>query len=150
MVLSDTGAIMDIRLAVPPEFDQVQALVAAAGLPLEGLEGTWRTWVALADGHIVGTASLERHGHALLLRSVAVDPAHRGQGIGQALVAAALAAADPIGSVSLLTETAPGWFPRFGFRPVAREALDPALAASPELRGACSATAQAFTRSLPG
>jgi amino-acid N-acetyltransferase len=48
--------------------------------------------------------------------------------------------------VALLTETAAGWFPRFGFHPVDRAALDPALAASAELAGACPATAQAFLR----
>jgi amino-acid N-acetyltransferase len=139
-------AMVQIRLAKPAEHAEIQALVADAGLPLDGLSHAWRAWVAVADGRIVGTASLERHGDALLLRSVAVVSTERGQGIGQALVVAALAAADLIGPVSLLTETAPDWFPRFGFQPVARDALHPALASSPELRGACPATAQAFTR----
>ena len=62
------------------------------------------------------------------------------------LVRAALAAVDPAGPVALLTETAAGWFPRFGFHLVDRAALDPALAASAELAGACPATAQAFLR----
>jgi amino-acid N-acetyltransferase len=48
--------------------------------------------------------------------------------------------------VALLTETADGWFPRFGFRPVPREALPAALSASAELRGACPATARALLR----
>ena len=39
---------------------------------------------------IVGTASLERHGDALLLRSVTVAPTARGVGVGSALVTTAL------------------------------------------------------------
>jgi amino-acid N-acetyltransferase len=137
---------MDIRLARPDESGQVAELVTASRLPVAGLAGVWRTWVAVDGDQLLGTASLERHGDALLLRSVAVRAGQRGRGVGAELVRAALAAAGPRRSVALLTETAAGWFPRFGFRPVERTALDPALAASAELAGACPATAQAFLR----
>jgi amino-acid N-acetyltransferase len=137
---------MDIRLAHPQETDRVAELVTAAGLPTAGLAQAWRTWVAVDRDRLLGTASLERHGGAYLLRSVAVRDEARGCGIGAQLVRAALAAVDPAGPVALLTETAAGWFPRFGFHPVDRTALDPALAASAELAGACPATAQAFLR----
>jgi amino-acid N-acetyltransferase len=137
---------MDIRPARPDEAGQVAELVTASGLPVAGLAGAWRTWVAADGGQLLGTASLERHGDAYLLRSVAVRAEQRGRGVGAELVRAALAAAGPRRPVALLTETAAGWFPRFGFRPVERAALDPALAASAELAGACPATAQAFLR----
>jgi amino-acid N-acetyltransferase len=137
---------MDIRLAHPEETDRVAELVTAAGLPTAGLAQAWRTWVAVDRDRLLGTASLERHGGAYLLRSVAVSDEARGRGIGAQLVQTALAAVDPAGPVALLTETAAGWFPRFGFHPVDRTALDPALAASAELAGACPATAQAFLR----
>jgi amino-acid N-acetyltransferase len=137
---------MDIRLARPDESGQVAELVTASRLPVAGLAGVWRTWVAVDGDQLLGTASLERHGDALLLRSVAVRAGQRGRGVGAELVRAALAAVGPRRSVALLTETAAGWFPRFGFRPVERTALDPALAASAELAGACPATAQAFLR----
>jgi amino-acid N-acetyltransferase len=137
---------MDIRLAHPEETNRVAELVTAAGLPTAGLAQAWRTWVAVDRDRLLGTASLERHGGAYLLRSVAVHHEARGRGIGAQLVSAALAAVDPAGPVALLTETAAGWFPRFGFHPVDRTALDPALAASAELAGACPATAQAFLR----
>jgi amino-acid N-acetyltransferase len=137
---------VDIRLAHPQETDRVAALVTAAGLPTAGLAQAWRTWVAVDRDRLLGTTSLERHGGAYLLRSVAVSEEARGRGIGAQLVRAALAAVDPARPVALLTETAAGWFPRFGFRPVDRTVLDPALAASAELAGACPATAQAFLR----
>jgi amino-acid N-acetyltransferase len=137
---------MDIRLAHPEETNRVAELVTAAGLPTAGLAQAWRTWVAVDSHRLLGTASMERHGGAYLLRSVAVRDEARGRGVGAQLVRAALAAVDPAGPVALLTETAAGWFPRFGFRPVQRAALDPALGASAELAGACPATAQAFLR----
>jgi amino-acid N-acetyltransferase len=142
-----------MTLAVQPATDRdtaaVRALVAGRGLPLDGLDGVWRTWVVREDGRVVGTASLERHQDALLLRSVAVAPDRAARGVGSALVAAALAAADPIGPVALLTETAAGWFPRFGFAATTRQALPAALAASPELRDACPSAATAMLRAQP-
>jgi amino-acid N-acetyltransferase len=137
---------MDIRLAHPEETNTVAELVTAAGLPTAGLAQAWRIWVAVDRDRLLGTASLERYDGAYLLRSVAVRDEARGRGIGAQLVRAALAAVAPAGPVALLTETAAGWFPRFGFHPVDRAALDPALTASAELAGACPATAQAFLR----
>jgi hypothetical protein len=79
--------------------------------------------VAQEDEQIVGVAALEQYGSeraaVFLLRSVVVRRDRRGNGIGQALVAAALAAADSsVGGtalIALLTETADGYSDRFGF-----------------------------------
>jgi amino-acid N-acetyltransferase len=48
--------------------------------------------------------------------------------------------------VALLTETADGYFERFGFDRVDREQLPSAVSASPELSGACPDTARAYLR----
>lgn len=105
---------------------------------------------------MVGVAALERYGThgapVFLLRSVAVRPDCRGSGLGAALVTAALAAADAqVGrraTVGLLTETAEGYFDRFGFARVDRDALPSALAASAELSGACPDSARAYLRQV--
>lgn len=137
------------------------------------------TLVADRGGTVVATAALERYGpgeghtrggagdrrrengrgdgaagamgaRAYLLRSVAVDPALRGMGIGATIVEAALDAADGdakgVATVALLTESAVGYFDRFGFTPVDRSALPASLAASPELSGACPDSARAYMR----
>jgi amino-acid N-acetyltransferase len=139
-----------IRAATPDDRPAAPELIAGAGLPLDGLEDA-ALLVADEDGAVVGTVALERYGDGrgtvYLLRSAAVAPEHRGRGIGAALTAAALERVDAERApVALLTETADGWFPRFGFRPVPREALPAALSASAELRGACPATARALLR----
>ena len=140
-----------VREATPADLAPIHHLIAAAGLPLAGLDDAAHVWVAEVARTIVGTAALERHGTAdaptFLLRSAAVDPAWRGHGVGSALTAAALAHVDDAGApVALLTETAAGYFPRFGFTAVARDRLPAALAASAELRGACPASAHALLR----
>ena len=81
---------------------------------------------------------------------MAVAPERRGEGLGQRLTAAALELAREHGvhDVYLLTTTAGDFFPRFGFTPIARNQMAPALAASEELRGACPASAVAMRARL--
>ncbi len=67
-----------------------------------------------------------------------------GRGIGRMLVRAALARAGGLRELYLLTMTAAGYFPRFGFETVGREVLPTALSASEELRCACPASAIAM------
>jgi amino-acid N-acetyltransferase len=140
-----------VREAAPADLPAVRHLIAAAGLPLDGLDDTTLVLVADADGAVVGTVALERHGAgpgtAFLLRSAAVARTWRGHGVGAALTTAALAHVDAGGvPVALLTETAAQYFARFGFAPVDRAALPAALASSAELQGACPVSAHALLR----
>ena len=140
-----------VREATPADLAATQDLIAAARLPLAGLEDAALVLVAAAaDGTVVGTVALERHGTgddtAFLLRSAAVAPSWRGRGIGAELTAAALAHLDAGAPVALLTETAAGYFPRFGFTAVPRDRLPTDLGASAELQGACPASARALLR----
>lgn len=134
-------AAPQIRPAHTDDLPHVAALLGEAGLSLAGVAEAWRIWIAVdARGGAVGSAALERHARhpdtgdhdaAYLLRSVAVRADQRGSGLGSRLVCTALDAVPPGASVALGTETAYGWFPRFGFVAVDRDRLDPALAASP-------------------
>jgi amino-acid N-acetyltransferase len=140
-----------VREAEPVDTVAIRALVRDAGLPLDGLEGAAMVLVAEIDDTAHGAIALERYGDgdrlAFLLRSAVVTPSSRGRGIGTALTAAALQRVDAVAApVALLTETADEYFSRFGFSVVERADLPTELTASPELRGACPATARAFLR----
>ena len=108
------------------------------------------TLVARDGGRLVGCAAVERYDAAGLLRSVAVAEERRGSGLGIRLTTAALAHARARGihTVYLLTETAADFFPRFGFRPVARTAVAPAVQQSVEFTSACSKTALVMVKEL--
>jgi len=141
-----------VRSATPADLPAARELIERSGLPLDGLDDA-AVLVAEANGRLVGTVALERHGEgpglALLLRSAAVEPDRRSNGIGAALTAAVLEQADAARApVALLTETAADYFPRFGFMPVARDTLPEAVAATPECRSMCPATAVAMARAL--
>jgi N-acetylglutamate synthase-like GNAT family acetyltransferase len=135
------------RAATAVDWPQVAALLTAVGLPLDGAEAHIDDFVlAECDGALVGCAGLERYGHAALLRSVAVRADRQGRGLGEILVHRALvhAAANGVETVALLTTTAAGFFPRFGFRAVARATVPAPLQASVEFRAACPASATAM------
>lgn len=139
-----------IREATPRDQEAIRALLSAADLPLDGVAETQFT-VAVHEGRVVGSAGLEIHGDSALLRSVAVDPAWRGRGVGEALVRSALDAASAckLDPVVLLTTTAPSWFPRFGFERIERGDVPPSLLTSVEFTKACPASATVMRCSPP-
>jgi N-acetylglutamate synthase-like GNAT family acetyltransferase len=145
------NTIESIRAARPEDLDGVLGLLAECGLPTVGVaEWLSRYTVAESGGRIVGVAGLEVHGSDGVLRSVAVDPAHRGGGLGGRLVATAIAAARQAGlrRLYLLTETADAYFPRHGFQPIPRHRASDAVRESVEFSEACPDSAVAMVLEL--
>jgi amino-acid N-acetyltransferase len=142
---------ISIEPAHSDELPAILGLLASTGLPQEGLNDHLETTlVARADKRVVGSAALELYGTAALLRSVAVDRGLQGQGLGERLTHAALKLArrQGISHVYLLTETAIGFFPRFGFRPIPRKQVPAAVQRSLEFTSLCPDSAQAMETRL--
>jgi amino-acid N-acetyltransferase len=131
--------------ARPDELPDIQQLLTAAELPIAGIEAQFPdAYIVCRRGvTVIGVAGLERYGTAGLLRSVAVLAAHRGTGIGRALVGDRLRDASGRGvrEVFLLTTSAPSYFMGFGFTPVERASAPAALRESPEFTGICPSSA---------
>jgi len=133
-----------ITPATPADLPAILELLDGSNLPRAGLDAHVATTLVAKEGkQLVGTAALELYGECALLRSVAVAPELRGHGLGQELTrhALALARRRNIRTVYLLTETAGGFFPRFGFRAIPRDAVDPAVQRSIEFTSACPTSA---------
>ena len=142
---------MTIEPAQSGDLPAILSLLERGGLPAAGLDQHLEAAVVAREGtRVLGCAAIELYGQAGLLRSVAVDPAARGLGLGIRLTEAALALARGRGvrTVYLLTETAAQFFPRFGFRPIPREQVAPAVRRSVEFTEACAVTAQAMVAEL--
>jgi amino-acid N-acetyltransferase len=140
-----------IEAAHPDDLDLLLALLSENGLPAAGFEAHLSTaLVARANEHLAGCAALEIYGRAALLRSVAVARGYRGLGLGQQLTRAALqlARAKGVSQVYLLTETAAGFFPKFGFNPVSRAEVLPAVKESVEFTLACPQSALVMALNL--
>lgn len=142
---------LDIAPATSADYPAIEALLIEAGLPLDGARGAFGTGViARAEGRVVAGAALERYGRHGLLRSVVVAPDARARGVGRAVVAAAeaLAIADGIDELYLITETAVDWFPRLGYAPIDRALAAEAVGESVEFTTACRDTGQAMHKSV--
>jgi amino-acid N-acetyltransferase len=140
-----------IDTARDSDLPAVLALLERVGLPPVGLgDHLASTLVARDANSIVGSAALELYGDVALLRSVAVDQRLRGHGLGRQLTRAALDLARQHGvdTVYLLTETATDFFPRFGFQPIARADVVPAVQQSVEFACACPASAAVLALNL--
>jgi amino-acid N-acetyltransferase len=133
-----------LRVAVPADRLAVEKLLIDLNLPIAGLsEWISRFWIAEAGGKVVGVAGVELYGDGALLRSVAVDPEWRSNGLGRTLVNRALDAARDSGAreVFLLTTTAERYFPKLGFEQIGRDRVPTGVQKSVEFREACPASA---------
>jgi N-acetylglutamate synthase-like GNAT family acetyltransferase len=152
MTRAHLSQFVSIERARPEDWSQIEELLRARALPLEGAkEHLSEFLVALDSGTVLGTAALEVYGADGLLRSVAVQEHLAGRGLGTALVKAALARAESLGlrELYLLTTTAADYFERHGFKRISIQDVPSALSASQELRGACPASATVM-RSVRG
>lgn len=144
--------MIDIRRAKPDDLPAIEDLLIRCGLPADGLAAHVGTaLVARAEGIVVGSAALEVYPDGALLRSVAVEEAHRGTGLGQHLTDAALALAREhnADAVYLLTETASDFFGRFyGFQSVERADVPAGVRTSVEFTTACPDSALAMRAAL--
>lgn len=140
-----------IERASTADVASVLAVLAEHGLPAEGAADILDTMLVARDGvHVVGVAALDVYADGALLRSVAVAATHQGRGLGRELTKAALALAttSDILNVYLLTTTAEGYFPRFGFHRITREAVPASVQASVEFQSACPASAVVMRRRI--
>ena len=137
-----------MRTATSADLAAVLELLEANKLPLAGVKDHLEHyWLEFANENLIACAGLELHNQAGLLRSVAVSENHRSHQLGTRLVQAVLeyAKANHLSSISLLTQTAQDYFPRFGFQISTRDMLPASLHASAEFRGACPDAAIAMT-----
>ncbi len=141
----------NIQPATQANLQAILKLLAKNNLPPDGLAGHLATTLVARNGQeIIGCAALEFYGASALLRSVAVAESYRGQGLGQQLTQAALKLArqQGVGHIYLLTETAAGFFPKFGFQPINRTQIPAAVKNSVEFTSACPESALAMALPL--
>jgi amino-acid N-acetyltransferase len=140
-----------IEAATERDLPAIHALLARLHLPLAGVDEHLRNILVARQGdEIVGTAAVELFADGALLRSVAVEPREQGKQLGQRLMNAALDVATQHGvdAVFLLTTTAEGFFPKFGFERITRDQVPPAVRESAEFQSACPASAIVMRKQL--
>ena len=140
-----------IRRATEEDAAAVLALLERAQLPTAGLvEHLGHTFIASRGSNVVGAAAIELYEGGALLRSVVVDETERGSGLGQRLSTHAVDEARKLRrpAIYLLTMTAEGFFPRFGFERIDRSEVPATVRQSIEFTSACPASAVVMRKVL--
>jgi amino-acid N-acetyltransferase len=140
----------DIHLR--PDREGAVRLLESAGLPSTDLTDAMleHFFFVGSMGAPIALVGLELLGNVALLRSLAVTPASRSQGLGLALLAHAerYAKARGVSQLYLLTTTAAGFFERHGFAPVAREEVPAAIRSTREFSEICPASSSNMVKHL--
>lgn len=134
-----------IAAAAPADLGSIKALLVSSGLPTAGVDDHWKTFIVARDesGQVVACGGAEAHQVVALIRSVAVVPEHRSEGLGRRVVRQLLdrLASRGIREFYLLTTTAEEYFRKRGFRTIDRDEVHPQLLGSREFQDACPSTA---------
>jgi len=142
------------RAASAADEPALHRLLQAAALPDDDVATDRQSFTLAFDGErLVGSVALEIAGAHALVRSLAVAPSHRGQGLGAALDEQAIEAARRLGldALYLLTTTARKYALRRGYQVVAREEVPPGVRALPQFTSLCPASATCLWRRVaPG
>jgi len=139
--------------AAREDLPKILSLLEEGGLPPDGIEDHLGTALVAREGErVVGCAALELYRSGALLRSLAVSGDRRGGGLGRRLAREALDLARERGAARayLLTETADGFFGRFGFREVPRAEVPEDVRLSVEFVSACPEDARAMAAEFTG
>ena len=149
MMGNDPQTDLLMKRSVPPfEFDlaqshdltKIRTLLQSQQLPVEDIDNhiSFLLTRNTAD-RVVGCCGLEFYSSVGLLRSLAVDPAFQGKGLGKQLVQQTLEMAEKKGleEVYLLTTTAADFFPKLGFNPINRAEVPVVIQQTPEYAQLC-------------
>jgi len=144
---------MIIQRAQSGDLDAIRSLLQSCGLPHEDLTSAHlgHFFVCRRDESLQGVVGLEFCGDIALLRSLAVTPDSRGEGLGARLVDAVedQAHEEGIETLYLLTTSASNYFRARGYEPMAREALPESIQETDEAARLCPSSATCMRKTLP-
>ncbi len=141
----------EFRLASGGDEPALRSLLADASLPVDDISTDAQEYVVAHSGTaLVGCVGLEPRGDAAMLRSFAVVPALRCQGLGTMLLDRIVARALLRGAKTayVLTTTAERYCLAHGFERIDRAEVPAAIASTQQFRSLCPATAACFRRRL--
>lgn len=143
---------MEIQPATSDDFRPIRGLLETRGLPHDDLVlAHLRHFLVAREGDALhGVVGLEPCGDVALLRSLAVAPAARGEGLGARLVDAIEDQAHEVDirMLYLLTTTAEGYFRTRGYESMARDELPEAIQETNEAARLCPTSATCIRKTL--
>ncbi len=143
-----TSGVHQLATESADQLAEVRQLLSACELPTADI--SLLLFGAYSAGKLVGVIGLEVYGTDALLRSLAVVPALRRQGLGKAMVTYAETYAASIGveSLYLLTTTADAFLANLGYSPASREDAPQSIQATTQFSGLCPASSAFMIKHL--
>lgn len=145
------GESLQLRAAGFGDLEPICSLLAAEGLPTEGVAESIEHFLVFDNGDgVVAAAGIEVHGASALLRSVVVAPELRGRGLAGRLVdrMAENARALGVSAMYLLTIDADGFFANHDFERLPRKHAPGEILGCREFRELCPDTAVLMQRNV--
>ncbi|WAJ26645.1 GNAT family N-acetyltransferase [Antarcticirhabdus aurantiaca] len=145
---------MTLRLVADAVADPVDllGLLSDAGLPTEDVTEPGRVFLRYSNegGEFVGIGGFEPLGAAVLLRSIAVVPEHRGHGVGGAITTDLMERGREQGAADAFAFTTGErtFLAAIGFRRVERTEAPAAVLATRQASGLCSASAVLWRKDI--
>jgi len=146
---------MKLVAAQSVHFAQVTALLDAVALITQDLVSSLPGFVVLVDGErVVATGALVMLGPGApaggMIRSVVVDPAFQGRGLGKKIYKhlEEIARERGLADLYLLTETAESFFQPLGYALIQRDSAPVELQAVPQFASLCPADALVMHKRL--
>ncbi len=134
---------------------EVLDLLAGAELPVEDLtDETMKNFMVARDKDniIIGVVGIEMFQEDGLLRSLAVQPAYRGKGLGSQLTREieSFASSNGIKTLYLLTMTAADFFSKYAYQVIQRDQAPETIQNTAEFNNLCPESAVCLCKSLEG
>ncbi len=129
----------------------IVSLLQSEKLPVDDLPSQLDNFfVAIEVDKVIGAIGLEQYDNCGLLRSMVVNNEYRNQSIASRLVRELEENAQNLGidCIYLLTESAPGYFERKGYKKVSRTDVPELIQASSEFSSVCPVSAIAMKKEI--
>ncbi|MGM0587834.1 MAG: arsenic resistance N-acetyltransferase ArsN2 [Bacteroidota bacterium] len=137
----------------PEDRATVLRLLTNAELPTDDLDDELLSTFLIArtpEGKVVGSIGMQSFEEGGLLRSLVVDPAYRGRGLGQALIDAmeSQATDQDLDRVYLLTQTIDEYLKHLGYHEFPRQDVPDPILQTQEFQGLCPDSAVCMSKQL--
>ena len=117
----------------------IEALLRANNLPVSDLNNGITFFVEKTNDTVIATGGIESAGKDAIIRSIAVQDAYKGKGLGSKITRQLLKYARETGmrDVHLLTTTAENYFPRYDFKKIERQSVPVDVKNSSQYKDVC-------------
>ena len=142
---------MRYREAKEQDIQRIKEFLDLSGLPSIDIDGQAQTiFVAESAERLVGTGGIEVFGRVGLIRSVAVAPEHRNNGIAKYLYTLLEAYARDAGvrTLYLITDSAKEYFQKLGFSVQARDTVPDLIKKTSQFSKLCPSSATIMCKAL--